>query len=103
MGFFYLCDEIARRSEAVAVVEQVSEVRTASASAPVSQLQRNLQVSVQPNVPEFGVLDSGVSSTNPLLQGILLSGVPSLDHVDDAPDGGHGTLLQVCWLMVSLL
>ena len=92
-GPLHLSDEIADRVEAIAVVEQVGELRPAGPVASGSGAAGQLQVAIRPQLPEVAVLDTGVSGKHPMLQGVLLSGDPAVDHVDAEPDGGHGTFV----------
>lgn len=92
-GPLHLSDELASRLEAVAVIEQVGELRPAGPVAQASIGAGLVNVAIRPHLPEIGVLDTGVSGAHPLLQGVVLSGDPNVDHIDAEPDGGHGTFV----------
>jgi hypothetical protein len=92
-GPLHLSDELANRVEAVAVIEQIGELRPAGPGPQSSKGKSRLTVAIRPQLPEVGVLDTGTSGDHPLLQGVILSGDPKVDHVDAEPDGGHGTFV----------
>jgi len=91
-GPLYLTEEIARRVEAAALVEQVTELEPAAVSGKAGP-KPNVSVVVRSDLPEVGIFDTGVAASHPLLAGVLLTGDPAIDHVDGNPDGGHGTFV----------
>jgi len=88
----YLTEEIAKRVEAAAIIEQVGELRPA-ATGKQALSGGAIKVAVRAGLPQVGILDTGVTATHALLKGVVLSGDPALDHVDWQPGGGHGTFV----------
>ncbi|QOV91978.1 S8 family serine peptidase [Humisphaera borealis] len=93
-GPLALSEDIAKRVEAVALVEQAGELRPAARHRAASGGSGGkLSVVVAPHVPEIAVFDTGVHASHPLLAGVVLTGDPQVDLSDFDPEGGHGTFV----------
>ena len=93
-GPLALSEEIAKRVEAVALVEQAGDLRPAAKGGGRAGVAAPpLAVVVAPQLPGVAVFDTGVHANHPMLAGVVLSGDPTLDLVDAEPGGGHCTFV----------